>query len=710
VGNTMGFNDQANNTTEYAYDTNGSMTKDDNKGISNIIYNMLNKPKEITFTNGRILKYAYSAAGTKLKMEEWMNTTLVRTTDYLGGFVYEDSALKFFGTPEGRVVKNGTAFEYEYAIADHQGNTRVMFSSVTPAPEDPLATFEADSNDDMDQYLNVDPAFIVNSDAANHTQNGGSVIRMNQSYKVGPSKSLKVFPGDKVDMEVWEYHEGASGFGTSSTANSVLINLVSGVFGGVSGGSGESGAIYNGVEDAITIFGKGGNQGTDRPAAYLNFILFDKDYNVLDAGWQLVPDATFTKQKVSFPTRDIEQEGFMFVYLSYDNDSENWVHFDDLKVTHTKTNLIQYNEYYPFGLQTANSWTRENASNNFLYNAGSELNTNSGWYETFFRGYDAALGRFLQVDPLAHMSGGHSPYTYAFNDPVLFNDPMGDYPREVQIWLEQNGTGAAYDYESDFFSSGGGNYVSGVFINPNRPGADGLRSIALNARGVAAGELSLSDYVDMYGTPAQWNRYGGDQITREEWLAFGGDPNKSADLYFSGGWEAQQGGPSPWEVGWEWLTGNGPRHRDFTNGDQFTEMLRQHDHVAATRALIMQSIANGGPLKGSNPYRLDGVQGVGKYLRDYSTLLTGGTTGNLAVTYLGSYVLNWQATVNGNLATLVFTVNNSSTIQSATRPPVLGYTDAWQNTIGAWLNNQLSSGPMSQTTQTFRWTETMTLK
>lgn len=101
-------------------------------------------------------------------------------------------------------------------------------------------------------------------------------------------------------------------------------------------------------------------------------------------------------------------------------------------------------------------------------------------------------------------------------------------------------------------------------------------------------------------------------------------------------------------------------------------MLRQHDHVATTRALIMQSIANGGPLKGSNPYRLDGIQGVGKYLRDYSTLLTAGTTGNLAVTYLGSYVLNWQATVNGNLATIVFTVNNSSTIQSATRPPVLG--------------------------------------
>lgn len=47
-------------------------------------------------------------------------------------------------------------------------------------------------------------------------------------------------------------------------------------------------------------------------------------------------------------------------------------------MTYTKSNIIQYNEYYPFGLQTANSWTRENQTgNNFLYNGGTELNTDA---------------------------------------------------------------------------------------------------------------------------------------------------------------------------------------------------------------------------------------------------------------------------------------------------------------------------------------------
>jgi hypothetical protein len=38
---------------------------------------------------------------------------------------------------------------------------------------------------------------------------------------------------------------------------------------------------------------------------------------------------------------------------------------------------------------------------------------------------------------------------------------------------------------------------------------------------------------------------------------------------------------------------------------------------------------------------LGSFSGVPKYIRDYSTLLTGGLTGNIAVTYLGSYALTY---------------------------------------------------------------------
>jgi RHS repeat-associated protein len=76
-------------------------------------------------------------------------------------------------------------------------------------------------------------------------------------------------------------------------------------------------------------------------------------------------------------------------------------------------------------MQTAESWMREDASNNFLYNAGSEMNSASGFYDLLFRNYDAALGRFFQVDPLAAMDVKASPFVYAGNNPVVLNDSSG---------------------------------------------------------------------------------------------------------------------------------------------------------------------------------------------------------------------------------------------------------------------------------------------
>lgn len=421
-----GFNNGANVTTEYTYDPNGSILTDQNKGVSAITYNVLGKAAVINFSDGRKIEYTYDATGNKLTMKTYQGVTLLSTTDYAGSYVYENSVLSFFGSPEGRVVKKASVYEYEYSISDHQGNTRVVFTSVTPAAVAPVSTLEGDANDGSSQYTNIVPGNVVSFTAANHTAGGIKVVRMNQTYKIGPSKSVKVYPGDQIDMEVWEYHEGNSGFGTTSTPLTTLVTMVSGAFGGVSGGVGDPGLIYNGVNSALNGFLPSGNQGSARPAAYLNYILFDKDYKVLDMGWQLAPATTFTKQKLSFPTLQIKEAGYVFVYLSYDNDSNNWVYFDDMKVTHTKGNILQYNEYYPFGLQTNSSWTREGNKNDFLYNAGNELNATSGWYETFFRGYDATLGKFLQTDPKADKYGSWSPYNYGFNDPVYWNDPYGD--------------------------------------------------------------------------------------------------------------------------------------------------------------------------------------------------------------------------------------------------------------------------------------------
>ncbi len=459
AASTNGFADRANETQEYVYDINGNVIADKNKGITAITYSLIGKPILVSFTDGRKVEYVYDASGAKLTMRTYAagNSTAQVITDYVNGIVYENNALSFFSSPEGRVVKKGTTLEYQYNITDHQGNTRVLFTSATPEVDAPVARFEGDASDGIDSYEGVDVNRVVTLPLA--ANSGTHVIQMNQAYKVGPARSIAVFPGDKVDIEVWEYHEGVSGWGTTSSPVTTLITAIAGTFGGVAGAPGESGMIYNGVNSAVTTFLPGGNQGDNRPSAYLNYILFDKDYNVLDMGWKAAPETTFTKQKLQFNTLNIAEPGYVYVYLSYEGESNNFVYFDDMKVTHTPTNVIQYNEYYPYGLLTTASWTREGEKNNYLYNQGTELNASTGWYETTFRGYDAALGRFMQVDPLASMEHWKSPFAYAGNNPIIFNDPMGllkatqaEFLSFIEIALQGSGGTWSDDMGQHFFS------------------------------------------------------------------------------------------------------------------------------------------------------------------------------------------------------------------------------------------------------------------
>jgi RHS repeat-associated protein len=427
-----------------------------------------------------------------------------------------------------------------------------VFSSLTPAPAAPTASFEGDSNDAASQYLNVNATNVVSFGSANHTTGGSKVVRMNQTYKTGPARSIHVYPGDKVDIEVWEYHEGTSGFGTTSTPISNLITNVAAAFGGVSGAAGESGAIYNGVNSAVTAFGTGGNRGDAQPAAYVNYILFDKNYNVLDAGWQLAPATTFTKQKLSFPTKQIKEEGYIYTWLSYDDDSNNFAYFDDFKVTHTKTNVIQYNDYYPFGLQASTSWTRDNSKNNFLYNEASELNSTSGFYDLPYRNYDAALGRFFQVDPMAEHDHTLSPFVYGGNNPIVYNDPTGlmrpyidvDQIRAQYATVNLN-PGMSFDGNhqwSDYWETGGGGGGSGSGLGGSSTDyaiKDALEALGINVSIGVNGGVSIngSAYTATgNGSNGYWHE------TMTSYVDTDGQVTVESGMSFVP-FQAQQGGP-----------------------------------------------------------------------------------------------------------------------------------------------------------------------
>ena len=163
----MDFKDGANKTVEYLWDANGNMTRDRNKKIWTIKYNVLNLPERIEYMDGHIVLYTYASDGRKLKTEYQISNvgvlelngidagstmglmgggiipfdppgplnppgpigpvlptgpTTYLTMDYCGNHIYRNGVLER--------TMNGYGYQadstYYYYIKDYQGNVRAV--------------------------------------------------------------------------------------------------------------------------------------------------------------------------------------------------------------------------------------------------------------------------------------------------------------------------------------------------------------------------------------------------------------------------------------------------------------------------------------------------------------------------------------------------------------------------------------------------------
>ena len=91
-------------------------------------------------------------------------------------------------------------------------------------------------------------------------------------------------------------------------------------------------------------------------------------------------------------------------------------------VVNSSGTVSETNHYYPFGGVFASTGNVQP----YKYN-GKELDTKKGlnWYDYGARHYDAALGRWFVVDPLAEKYYSTSVYGYCLNNPVKYIDADG---------------------------------------------------------------------------------------------------------------------------------------------------------------------------------------------------------------------------------------------------------------------------------------------
>jgi RHS repeat-associated protein len=243
-------------------------------------------------------------------------------------------------------------------------------------------------------------------------------------------------------------------------SNSFLLALAS-AFGTSAGATGVDGKLYTGLEDFAGSVPLGDHPLDDDgiPKAFVTILLFDNNYNLLDATWdQITSIGAQTDLTVRQPPHDLlsatykaKEAGFAYIFLSNEHPKFVDVYFDDVSVVHTPSQIVSASDYYPFGL-TYNSYSRESSvQNNHLFNNSSELQTDLelGFYSTLFRTYDPAIGRFMQIDPLADFFSGITSYSFAFDNPILYNDPDGLAPlwwlqfraNVKQAWYNLTGRG-----------------------------------------------------------------------------------------------------------------------------------------------------------------------------------------------------------------------------------------------------------------------------
>jgi RHS repeat-associated protein len=431
---------------EYTYDASGNLLRDDNKSITSIAYNQLNQPATIVFANGNTIQFVYAADGQKVRKITTPNGLLATTTDYVEGFVYQDSQLSFGPMPEGRVLRNANGspnlWKYEYHIKDHLGNLRFAFrdNGGTAAQRGTTAGMEpANAPEEERTFRRV--AETRTLDAA-RARTGRYVARLSaaQGTRTGPAITWPVQAGDSVYAEVYGRYDRAARAQASARRATVL--LVPGVSLTPVPLRGSDAAKLGATRNATPQLSLGlalvpqlalrraAPLAADRvPQAYLEIRVFTRDSQLVAVRHQALARTTTDDWQHLGAGLVADSAGYAEARLV--NESEQPAYFDDMALRPIDAAKVQENHYDPFGLNLVGIEAQGSPNSKFQFN-GQEKQEEFGlnWNDHGARFYDPQLGRWHVADPLADYYGQESltPFNFGGNNGVNFADPSGLCP------------------------------------------------------------------------------------------------------------------------------------------------------------------------------------------------------------------------------------------------------------------------------------------
>ncbi|NML21843.1 hypothetical protein HHL16_13210 [Pseudoflavitalea sp. G-6-1-2] len=468
------------NANDYTYDANGNIVVDNNKKIregsgNGIVFNHLNKPEKIVLENKSIVDFVYDATGNKLSKKVTKQGQTPVTTYYAGDFVYVENELEYYLHDEGRVrimtpVSSTTPLGasakintgnvqlstdkwgvYEYFVKDHQGSVRMVLSEeshkdiysasmeINAASEEERLFGKVDNNGNpmhagnelYDTRISKD---LIPSWSSNTS---GSVVKLVSTGGangkcVGPNMLLKVMGGDFISAYSKYYYDlPVAPVNSQSILNSVVFSLLGGLSGnGVNqlvknGADGIQAVLQDPVLSPLLPFMQNRPApDVSRPKAYLNYMFFDENFNYVgEASGAKLISGNSNDNAVSALNIRVPKNGYAYVYLS--NESDWPVYFDDFKVTHERSAIVEEKHYYPHGMKIAAISSKAFYRQQIRYGFQAEFSEEeeeSGYNEFELRMYDPQTARWTGTDPFDQFA---SPYIGMGNNPANLLDPSG---------------------------------------------------------------------------------------------------------------------------------------------------------------------------------------------------------------------------------------------------------------------------------------------
>ena len=374
-GQSGDFKDGSNGSADdYVYDYNGNLTKDNNKAVSNITYNFLDKPELITITGKGTLQIVYDAEGNKLQKIFTPQGGQAVTTTYINEFIYQGNALQYINFEEGRIrvmtpvsqgttyggvttdaliidgnmsLPNGNKGAYDYFIRDYQENVRMILTEETHTGYN-TCTMEISRQAEEDGIFQGSGGEVENTRTAKpagwNSNTSASVSKLGSTTgtpQVGPNVLLKVMAGDVINATSDYYYQApvTNTSGTTTLTQSIITSVLNAITGGTAasanvkaGSAGIGTALQPSANTPfLNVTQPDQTAGNTIPKAYLTVLFFDERFNYIGnteaTPYIRVSLSGDNASPLVLANIKAPKNGYAYVYLS--NESAESVYFDN---------------------------------------------------------------------------------------------------------------------------------------------------------------------------------------------------------------------------------------------------------------------------------------------------------------------------------------------------------------------------------------------